>query len=169
MKFRKYNKKTVNRICSLLESDSYTIKEICSLSGINVDTFYEWMKNKPEFSEAVTRARDKFDEIIVKEAKESLRKKVTGYEVDEKKTVYVNGKDGKPIIKEQTTIKKHFQPDTAAIQFVLTNKAPEEYKNRQTSELTGKGGKDLIPAITVEIIDKKSDVENTDDTDILQD
>lgn len=146
MKFRKYNKKIVDRICSLIESDSYTIREICSLSGINVDTFYDWMKNKSEFSEAVTRARDKFDEILIKEAKESLRKKVTGYEVDEKKTVYVNGKDGKPVIKEQTTIKKHYQPDTAAIQFVLTNKAPEEYKNRQTSELTGKGGKDLIPA-----------------------
>ena len=146
MKFRKYNKKIVDRICSLIESDSYTIREICSLSGINVDTFYDWMKNKPDFSEAVTRARDKFDEILIKEAKDSLRKKVTGYEVDEKKTTYVNGKDGKPIIKEQTTIKKHYQPDTAAIQFVLTNKAPEEYKNRQTSELTGKGGKDLIPA-----------------------
>ena len=142
----KYSKKIVNRICSLIEKDSYTIAEICVSVGISERCFYDWQANNAEFAEAIARARDKFDELMVKEAKESLRKKVTGYEVDEKKTVYVNGKDGKPQIKEQTTVRKHFQPDTAAIQFVLTNKAPEEFKNRQTSELTGKGGKDLMPA-----------------------
>lgn len=140
----KYNKKIVKRICDLLSKDSYTISEICSLTGISESTYYEWQANKPEFSENVTRAKDQFDELLVKEAKNSLRKKVLGYEVDEKKTVYTNGKDGKPVIKEQTTIKKHFQPDTAAIVFALTNKAPLEWKNRQNNELSGVGGKDLF-------------------------
>jgi hypothetical protein len=145
----KYNKKIVKRICDLLSKDSYTIPEVCSLSDISETTYHEWKATKPEFAEAVARARDKFDEILVKEAKESLRKKVAGYEVEEVKTVYVNSLTGKPTIKEQTKVKKHFQPDTAAIQFVLTNKAPEEYKNRQNTELTGKGGKDLLPPARV--------------------
>lgn len=143
----KYSKKIVKRICELIEADSYTVAEICSMSGIHHDTYYEWLKNKPEFADAVTRAREQFDDILVKEAKNSLRKKVSGYEVEEQRTVYIEDKKGdkKPKIKEQTRIKKHIQPDTFAIQFVLTNKAPNEYKNKVSSEVTGKDGKDLIP------------------------
>lgn len=127
----KYSKKIVKKITDLIKADSYTVAEICSLSGISESTFYEWQASKAEFSESLSRAREQFDEVIIKEAKNSLRKKVNGYEVDEKKTVYVNGKDGKAAIKEQTIIRKHFQPDTEAIKFVLTNKATDEYKNRQ--------------------------------------
>lgn len=151
----KYSKKIVNRICSLLSKDSYTIAEVCSMVGISESCFYKWQENITEFTEAIARARDQFDELLVKEAKTSLRKKVNGYDVDEKKTVYVNGQDGKPVIKEQTTIKKHFQPDTSAIIFALTNKAPEEYKNRQSTELTGKGGKDLFASLTDEELESR--------------
>jgi len=151
----KYSKKITARICDLISKDTYTISEICSIVGIAECTFYDWKASKSEFSEAITRARDQFDEILVKEAKNSLRKKVNGYDVDEKKTVYVNDKDGKPKIKEQTTIKKHFQPDTEAIKFVLTNKAAEEYKNRQNNELTGKDGKDLFAALSDEELNAK--------------
>lgn len=151
----KYNKKIVKLICDLIKKDSYTIAEICSLVGINVDTYYDWKKNKPEFSEELTRARDQFDEIIIKEAKNSLRKKVNGYEVEEKKTVYVDTKEGKPKIKEQTVIKKHYQPDTEAIKFVLTNKIPDEYRNRVNNEVTGKDGKDLFANLSDDELDKR--------------
>lgn len=151
----KYNKRIVKRICDLIRADTYTIAEICSMSGIHHDSYYEWLKNKPEFAEAVTRAREQFDQIIVKEAKNSLRKLVNGYEVDEKKTVYVDDKQGKPKIKEQVTIKKHIQPNPHSVQFVLTNKTGGEYKNFQTNELTGKDGKDLFATLTDEELDKR--------------
>ena len=63
------------------------------------------------------------------------------------------------------TIKKHAQPDTAAIIFTLCNKAPNEYQNKYNTELTGKNGKDLIPEpITVRIIDEKEQLNgNTND------
>lgn len=145
----KYSKKVVKKICQLIEADSYTIAEICSATNINVDTFYDWFKKKPEFSEAVTRARERFDDIIVKEAKNSLRKKVNGYEVQEMHTVFTDSKEigpdgkSKPKIKEKKIVTKHFQPDTDAIKFVLTNKAKNEYKNIQTNEHTGKDGSSL--------------------------
>lgn len=151
----KYGKKIVKRITDLIKADSYTIREICSLADINVDTFYDWMKNKPEFSEAVSRARDQFDEILVKEAKNSLRKLVNGYEVDEKKTVYVNDSEGKPKIKEQVSIRKHYQPNPQSVQFVLTNKTEGEYKNYQTNELTGKDGKELFSSMSDEDLEKR--------------
>jgi hypothetical protein len=151
----------VNRICSLISKDSYTIAEICVIVKISERCYYTWQEENTEFAESIARAREQFDELLVSEAKRSLVKKIKGYEVDEKKTVYVNDADGKPKIKEQTTIKKHFQPDTLAIQFVLTNKVPGEYKNRQNNEVTGKDGKDLFAGLSDEELDARiTELEN---------
>lgn len=35
----------------------HTDKDACTLSGINPDTLYTWIKEKPDFSEAVKKAR----------------------------------------------------------------------------------------------------------------
>lgn len=93
------------------------------------------------------------------EAKKSLMKKIQGYEVTETKVVTVPGREKdaqgkpKPIIKEQTTTKKHIQADTAAIIFTLTNTDPEHWRNRQTTEVTGKDGKDLFAGKSDEELD----------------
>ena len=134
----KYSKKRVKAICDLIRADTYTIAEICLKVGISERCFYDWQKNNAEFAESIAQAREQFDEILVKEAKTSLRKLVNGYDVEEKKTVYIEDKKGQPKIKEQTVIKKHFQPNPGSVEYVLNNKIPEEYKNRQSTELTGK-------------------------------
>lgn len=157
----KYSKKRVAHICSLIKKDSYTIAEICSLSGITETTYYEWVNTKPEFSEQIEKAKEVYDQLLVSEAKKSLMKKVKGYTVKETKIVTVpsDKKDanGNPLpkIKEQTTIDKHFQPDTGAIVFALTNKASDEYKNRQNNEVTGKDGKDLFAKLTDEELEAR--------------
>lgn len=149
----KYNKKIVKNICSLIKRDSYTIAEICALVGISKETYYKWIGNKPDFADAIKNAKGEYDEFIAAEAKKSLLKKIQGYTVQEKKVVMVESKDKdetgkyKPKIKEQTIIDRHYQPDTAAIIFTLTNKVPEEYQNKYNTELTGKNGKDLINSI----------------------
>ncbi|MCE5320080.1 MAG: hypothetical protein LLF93_03145 [Bacteroidales bacterium] len=147
----KYSKKIVKRITDLIRADSFTIAEICAKVNISERCYYEWQKENAEFAEAIKSAKDCFDEMLLAEAKKSIVKKVKGYDVEEVKTLYVDsGKVGAagasvPKIKEQTKTTKHIQPDTASIIFVLTNKAPEEWKNRINSEITGKEGKDLIP------------------------
>ena len=142
----KYCKEIVDRICELIETDSYTDKEICIQVGINQDTYISWKNDKPEFSEAVKKADKNRLKMFALEAKRSLLKKIQGYTVQEKKTVYVdkseNGKST-PKIKEQTVTDKHFQPDTVAIIFTLCNQDPENWKNRQLTEITGKDGKDF--------------------------
>jgi len=150
----KYNKKTVERICKLISKDSYTIAEVCAMVGISERCYYDWQANNAEFADAIKKARDQFDETLIKEAKESLRKLVSGYEVEETKVVYTDA-NGKPKIKEKTSVKKHFQPNTAAVIFTLTNKASDEYKNRQNTELTGKDGKDLINTKSDEELDAR--------------
>lgn len=115
----KYNTKIVETICSLIRADSYTIAEVCRLSGISESTFHEWKASKPEFSECIKKAEAARMEFFVTEAKKSLLKKIQGYTVDESKTVYVDSKESeidpktgkkvvKPKVKEQTIIKSTF-------------------------------------------------------------
>ena len=152
----KFSKKTTEKIVGLIKSDTYTIAEICRQVGITPKTYHQWVNDYPDFADAIEQAKDERMQAMVIEAKKSLMKKIQGYNVTETKVVTVPGtkKDEKgnpkPIIKEQTTTKKHIQADTAAIIFTLTNGDPEHWRNRQTTEVTGKDGKDLFASKTDE-------------------
>lgn len=147
----KYNKKIVEEICSLIKEDSYTIAEICQRVGIVKDTYYNWLKTKSDFSDAIKKAESEFTQDILVECKRSLRKLITGYTVQEKKTTMVDSKEkdangkAKPKIKEQTIVEKHVQPSLGAIIHFQTNQDPDNWKNKHSTEVTGKDGKDLIP------------------------
>lgn len=157
----KFGKKIMEKIVELVKSDTYTIAEICRQADIGIRTFHRWMHDYPTFAEAIEQARDERIQQFVLEAKKSLMKKIQGYDVIETKVVKIPGgekdEDGnpKPVIKEQVTIKKHIQPDTAAIIFTLTNGDPEHWRNRQTTEVTGSDGEPLfVPKITDKMIDE---------------
>lgn len=153
----KYNKKVVDRIVGLVKSDTYTIAEICQQVGISQATFHRWQEEHEDFARAIEEARESRMQFFVQEAKKSLLKKIQGYEVTETKVVTVptKGDHSKPTIKEQTTMKKHIQPDTAAVIFTLTNGDPTRWRNRQTTEVTGKDGKDLFKTLSDEDLDKE--------------
>jgi transposase-like protein len=157
----KFSKKTVDMIVGLVKSDTYTIAEICRQVGITPKTYHQWVNDYPDFADAIEQAKAERMQAMVIEAKKSLMKKIQGYDVTETKVVTIPGKqkdekgNPKPIIKEQTTTKKHIQPDTAAIIFTLTNGDPEHWRNRQSTEVTGKDGKDLFANKTDEELDKE--------------
>lgn len=152
----KYGKKIAGKILELIKADTYTVAEICRQVGISQRTFYLWMDEYPEFAESVERAKDERMEFFVMEAKKSLLKKIQGYEVMETHVATVpDKKSGKPIIKEQKNVKKHIQPDTSAIIFTLTNGDPNNWRNRQTTEITGKDGKDIFANKTDEELDNE--------------
>lgn len=155
----KYSKKMVERIVGLVKSDTYTIAEICRQVGISQATFHRWKDEHEEFGLAIEEAMDARIQFFVAEAKKSLLKKIQGYEVTETKVVTVptNGDPSKPAIKEQTTMRKHIQPDTAAVIFTLTNGEPTRWRNRQTTEVTGKDGKDLFKSLSDEDLNKEID------------
>ena len=155
----KFSKKTVDKIVGLVKSDTYTIAEICRQVGITPKTYHQWVNDYPDFADAIEQAKEERMEFFVQEAKKSLLKKIQGYEVTETKVVTIPGKkkdergNPKPEIKEQTTTKKHIQADTAAIIFTLTNGDPDHWRNRQSTEVTGKDGKDLFANKTDEELD----------------
>lgn len=144
----KYNKKLTEEICKLIRSDSYTIAEICRLTGISEETFYVWKKEKSEFSESIKKAEEDRRQFFAVEAKKSLLKKIQGYMVKEKKIVTSypvckeeEGAKRKRVVKEQSVTEKYFQPDTAAIIFTLCNTDPDNWKNRQNTDITTGGEK----------------------------
>lgn len=158
---KKYNKKIVEHILTMIRSDTYTITEVCNNVGITRQTFYQWQYDNPEFAQAVEDASNELLDKMKVEAKKSLMKKIQGYEVTETKVVTVPGREKdaqgkpKPIIKEQTTTKKHIQADTAAIIFTLTNTDPEHWRNRHSTEVTGKDGKDLLENKSIEELNQE--------------
>jgi transcriptional regulator with XRE-family HTH domain len=139
----KYNKNIVEKIANLIREDSYTIAELCDKVNISKDTYYRWLAQKADFSDAIKKAEEDFNALIIVEAKRSLIKLIKGYTVQEKKTVTADtGKkddEGKPIIrvKEHSVVDKHYQPNTAAVIFALTNRDPANWKNRLNNEMSG--------------------------------
>lgn len=164
---KKYNKKVSERILAMIRADTYTITEVCNNVGISRQTFYNWLNDNPEFAQAVEDANNELLDKMNIEAKKSLMKKIKGYDVIETHVTTVPGKDGNPVIKEQKNVKKHIAADTAAIIFTLTNCDPDNWKNRHSSEITGKNGKDLLTNKTDEELEReiaelqrKLDIEN---------
>lgn len=141
----KYSNKIVNKIIELISSDSYTIAEVCKIVGIAERTYYDWIEKNAEFAEAIKKAKEVLIHDTLVECDKSLKKLIKGYTVDETKTIYIDSKEGRPKIKEQTVTKKHYQPNLGAIIHFQTNHAPDIWKNRQNVDITTKG-KEFTPA-----------------------
>ena len=95
----KYNEVKDEVISYIREGD--TVKMACKKAGIIRDTFYRWQRDKPEFDEALKKARKEFRETIVQTLEQSLWKRAAGYEVEEVKNEYRTLKDGSKVLVSQ--------------------------------------------------------------------
>jgi hypothetical protein len=130
----------------------YTAKEVCNDLLISQETFCQYMKKYPEYSESVKQSREK----SVEKVKDFLFKKCEGYFIEEEEVIGkyeetkepILDKDGKPTGKFKITkgmkphtirkTKKHVPVDISAIKYYLSNIAPEEFKDKQEIEHFGK-------------------------------
>lgn len=134
----KYTKEIIENIVLLISTDEYTIQEICDIVDISKETYYCWMKEHSDFSDAVKNANVARLEYFKKAARKSLAKKLVGYDYEETVTVYVSakGKEAVPVIKEQRVTKKHMIPDTTAIIFTLKNTDQEYFKDKHEVDIS---------------------------------
>ena len=135
----KYCKELTDRICQDIR-DGYTQKKACEKEGVSSTQFHVWMNKYTAFAEAIEKAHSDFDANIVRVATKGLMELVTGFEYDEKKTEYEKDplNQEKPRIVKQTITHKKVAPNITAIIFALTNKDPEQWKNRQYQQIDGK-------------------------------
>ena len=137
----KYTPDRVAKICKAIENGE-TNETAAKIGGISVSTFCEWQSTKKEFSEAIKKAREAYEDWqlhgILEDAKKSLKTLICGKEYEEVKTEYENDKNGNPRIKKQTRVTKVVLPNPTAVIFALCNRDPDNWKNRVAQDVNGK-------------------------------
>jgi len=122
----KYSKKLSPKIEKLCKA-GLTDKDIAFLIDVNEDTFHEWKKKHPEFSEFLKEAKN----ITDKDMESSLRKRATGCTTRETKVVRrISKETGTMEDYEEVTIIKEHPPETKAIEKWLDNRNPDRWKNK---------------------------------------
>lgn len=135
----KYNKQMVQacadwvRENGLIDFGGATLTEFCKAIGIDDMSYYNWMK-RSEFSEAIKKAKEQFRDSLEKDIVKSLANAAKGYEYTQTTTEYTDV-NGKPSIKKQVKKNVRVEPNVGAAIFLLTNLAPERWKNRQQQEV----------------------------------
>lgn len=144
----KYTEKLVEKIVSLIEEDTYSISEICSILKLSRKTFYEWKDTKPEFEKAIEKATDRRDDKLLLIARKSLKRKLEGYTLSETRTTYVPDKDNpeKLVLKSQVVRQKEYAPDTHAIKLLLAGDNNRHERAKESSH----------PALMITVNDPKS-------------
>jgi transposase-like protein len=129
----KYTPERIENIEKCLKKGA-SIMSTCRAVGISKDTFYEWMKTKPDFSDRVEKAMN----VPNKKVENALYRKAAGL-IRIKEEYYEQIKDGKnrSSAKLVKTVYKKFAPDLGAIVFYLVNKLPEEYKDIKFNKVEG--------------------------------
>lgn len=153
----KYCDEIVQEICGYIR-DGDTQEAAYEKAGIGKETFYGWMREKTDFSDAIKAAKKEFLRNQYKDAVQSLYKRATGYDVEEPEITY-GDKDGKPYIKQKKVRTKHIPADPQALKFLLTNLYPDDWQDKQKNELTGS----LSNRVQIEYVDSGIDLAHSED------
>ena len=136
----KYTPERVAIICKGL-AEGKTEADCCRIAGIGTTAYYRWQEEKEEFKEAIEKAKAQFDQWqnkkMVEDAKSSLVELICGFVQTTKKTRSFVDKAGKTVTEEIVEEKK-LPPNATAIIFALTNRDPENWKNRLSQDVNGK-------------------------------
>lgn len=136
----KYNKAIIEDCAKwvqengLMEFGGAKLKDFLSAFSIDNKTYYKWME-KPEFSEAIKKAKEEFRKELGFKVVKSLARAATGYEDTVITTEYENTAADKPRIKRQVKKSVNVPPNVGACIFLLTNLDPEHWKNRQNNDV----------------------------------
>ena len=130
----KYNRTILKQILTMTE-EGHSIVEICMAVGINKDTYFDWKKNKPDFSDKIKAAEAKKWELRRTSLEPALKKLIEGYEVDYTETTAIQkgiNEDGSPkyIVTEVVKKKKIFPPNQAIVIKMLEALEPERFTDK---------------------------------------
>ena len=131
----KYNKEIVREMCDwvrengLIDYGGAKLGDFLLGFGIDQRTYYRWL-NYTEFAEAIKKAKEKFKDSLETDIVKSLANAAKGYEYTQTQTEYKD-MNGLPKIVKQTKKNIRVEPNVGAAIFLLTNIAPERWKNKR--------------------------------------
>lgn len=112
--------------------------QIAQKLRITPQTYYEWQRRFPSFSEAVKKGKAPVDTQV----ENALLKRALGYEYIETVTDYTlseteKDENGNPkkIIKNVRMTKKHVAPDVGAQAFWLKNRRPDRWREKREEQI----------------------------------
>jgi len=154
-----YNSEFANQAYSLALL-GYTDVQMAESFGVTEACFNKWKKAHKEFVLSIKRGKTIMDAKVA----ENLCKRANGYSYDE---VHFEKVDIKELIEasendeikidafKKKVITKEVAPDVTAQIFWLKNRQPQLWRDKQSTELTGKDGKDLFKGMTDEELEVK--------------
>lgn len=107
-----------------------TDAEIADEFEVSVRTIYSWKITHPEFLQALRYGKQYADERVER----SLYQRAVGFEAD---TVKIGFFEGAPVFAHH---REYYPPDTGAAKLWLTNRKPDEWREKIQNEHTGKDG-----------------------------
>lgn len=128
-----------------------SVKDFCAAIGIDQATYHRWEKNA-SFASVLSRAREVFRTTTIRDVENALIKAAKGVDFTKEKTeakaekvVEYDPKTGKKVreymgeakIVKATRETMYYPPDIKAAIFVLTNMAPDTWKQKQETTLQG--------------------------------
>jgi hypothetical protein len=120
-KYRAEFPEQARKVC-LLGATNDDMAEFFGVSATTIDT---WLRDKPEFAEAVREGKRGADERVAN----ALFHRALGYSHAEEKIFCHEG----TIVRAETT--KQYAPDTVACIFWLKNRRPDQWRDRHEHDL----------------------------------
>lgn len=141
----------------LIEAGGASITQLSKHFSISRYIFYKWMGENENFNRAITEAKARFKENLESDIVTSLARIARGYTYTETKTE----KQGNKITKK-TTRNVEVQPNVGAAIFLLTNIAPDRWKNKINNEvnadISGKVEESHKIQVTPEVAQRVADI-----------
>lgn len=124
--------------------DGLTDKQVAHNMNIAESTLHEWKKKYSVLSESLKRGK----EVVDRQVENALLKRALGYEF--KETTQELTEDGMKVTK---VITKQQAPDTTAQIFWLKNRKPQEWRDKQETEISGHIRTDKLDSILTQLSD----------------
>jgi hypothetical protein len=129
----KYNPDTFPLLAEGYARQGLIDTQIAKNLGIGKTTFYIYEQKHAEFREAIMRGKMPVDF----EVENSLLKIAKGFKHEETTKIMTLDQDDNPKVKELKSVSKYIPPNERAIEFWLSNRNPERWKNKQSVEHSG--------------------------------
>lgn len=165
----KYNKELVREMSDwvrengLIDYGGARLIDFLQRFGIDQRTYYRWM-NITDFADQIKKAKEDFKRNLETDIVKSMANAAKGYEYTQTITEFkdINGRRS-PVKQTQKNIR--VEPNIGAGIFLLTNIAPDRWKNKQRNELEVSDS-DWVGALKqlTDGYDKESDNEQRDNS-----
>lgn len=122
--------------------DGLSDEQVAKNMGINRTTLYDWLKKYKDISDAYKKG----SEVALYEVENALFKAACGYDITEAEQVEVEMADGTTSSQKRKKL-RHVPPNVGAICFILKNRRPEKWRDKQLITFDDKGNGQLAALI----------------------